>query len=80
MAPHRSVVHPDTPPSIGQLYTVQEVATMLRVTYRAVHKWIYEGTLPGVRFGTALRIRQADLEAFGVATGQPAATTATAEE
>jgi excisionase family DNA binding protein len=50
---------------MGQLYTVEEVAEFLRVTQRAVQVWIKRGELPAVRYGRLLRIRQADLAAFG---------------
>ena len=50
---------------MGQLYTVEEVARFLRVTQRAVQVWIKRGELTAVRYGRLLRVRQADLVAFG---------------
>jgi len=50
---------------MGQLYTVEEVARFLRVSPRAVQVWIRDGMLTAVRYGRLLRIRQADLVAFG---------------
>jgi excisionase family DNA binding protein len=55
------------PTTIGPLYTTAEVATMLRVNQRTVQEWIRGGHLPAVRYGRLLRIRQADLAAFGEA-------------
>jgi excisionase family DNA binding protein len=52
-------------PPMGKLYTVEEVARFLRVSPRAVQVWIRSGTLTAVRYGRLLRIRQADLAAFG---------------
>jgi len=67
----------DTPTlSTGPLYTTQEVARMLKVSQRTVQDWIREGALPAVRYGRLLRVRQADLEAFGeVLTGHPSTDT-----
>ena len=50
---------------LGQLYTIEEVAGFLRVTQRAVQLWIKRGELPAVHYGRLLRVRQADLVAFG---------------
>ena len=55
---------------MGQLYTVEEVAGFLRVTQRAVQVWIKGGMLPALRYGRLLRIRQADLIAFGESLNQ----------
>jgi excisionase family DNA binding protein len=59
-----SAVLPADPP-VGQLYTTEEVAKLLRVSQRTVQDWIRSGTLTAVRYGRLLRIRQADLAAFG---------------
>ena len=53
------------PPIVGQLYTTDEVGKLLRVSQRTVQDWIRSGTLTAVRYGRLLRIRQADLTAFG---------------
>jgi excisionase family DNA binding protein len=47
------------------LYTTDEVAKLLRVSQRTVQVWIRSGELTAVRYGRLLRIRQADLAAFG---------------
>ena len=65
---------------MGQLYTVEEVAGFLRVTQRAVQVWIKSGTLPAVRFGRLLRIRQADLAHFGKEVGTHAPPAEQAQE
>ena len=57
---------------MDQLYTTAEVAKLLRVSQRTVQVWIREGQLTAVRYGRLLRVRQADLVAFGeVLTGHP---------
>jgi excisionase family DNA binding protein len=60
----RAVVPADTP-VVDQLYTTDEVAKLLRVSQRTVQVWIRDGMLTAVRYGRLLRIRQADLAAFG---------------
>ena len=62
---HLSDVVTADPPIVGTLYTTDEVAKMLRVSQRTVQDWIRAGTLTAVRYGRLLRIRQADLAAFG---------------
>jgi excisionase family DNA binding protein len=53
------------PTSLGTLYTTQEVAAMLKVAQRTVQFWIRNRQLPAVRYGHLLRVREADLAAFG---------------
>jgi excisionase family DNA binding protein len=65
---------------MGQLYTPEEVAGFLRVTPRAVQLWIKRGELPAVRYGRVLRIRQADLVAFGAVLNQPTSPADQAQE
>jgi excisionase family DNA binding protein len=65
MEHHPSAVIPADPPTVGPLYTTDEVAQLLRVSQRTVQDWIRSGTLTAVRYGRLLRIRQADLAAFG---------------
>jgi excisionase family DNA binding protein len=60
---HTAVVTVD--PSIGTLYTTAQVATILHVSQHTVQTWIRNGMLPAIRYGRVLRIRQADLVAFG---------------
>ena len=62
---HPSAVVTADPPIVGPLYTTDEVAKLLRVSQRTVQGWIRSGTLTAVRYGRLLRIRQADLAAFG---------------
>ena len=69
MDEHPSAVAPMASP-MGQLYTIEEVARFLRVTQRAVQVWIKRGELPAVRYGRLLRVRQADLVAFGEVLNQ----------
>jgi excisionase family DNA binding protein len=59
---------------LGQYYTTQEVAQVLRVSQRTVQEWIRTGNLTAVRYGRLLRVRQADLLAFGqeLTKGAPA--------
>jgi excisionase family DNA binding protein len=58
------------PPIIGPLYTTGDVAKMLHVSQRTVQDWIRSGALTAVRYGRLLRIRQADLVAFGEVVNQ----------
>jgi excisionase family DNA binding protein len=69
------VATPVDPSVIGPLLTTMEVAKLLRVSQRTVQDWIREGALPAVRYGKLVRVRQADLAAFGepVSKGAPAA-------
>ena len=64
MDEHPSAVATTESP-MGQLYTIEEVAGFLRVTQRAVQVWIKRGDLTAIRYGRLLRVRQADLTAFG---------------
>jgi excisionase family DNA binding protein len=57
-------------PPMGQLYTTDEVAKILRVSQRTVQVWIRDGSLTAVRYGRLLRVRQADLAAFGEVLNQ----------
>ena len=50
---------------LGQVYTTEEVSRLLRVSQRTVQDWIRQGILPAVRYGQLLRVRHADLVAFG---------------
>jgi len=47
-----------------KLYTVQEVAKLLRVTDSTVRRWLKNGDLPRVKLGHVIRIRPGDLEKF----------------
>jgi excisionase family DNA binding protein len=73
------VVTTDTP-IISPLYTTQEVARLLRVSQRTVQDWIRSGSLTAVRYGRLLRIRQADLAAFGEVLPRRPTPTGAAQE
>ena len=70
MDQHPSAVVIAVPPMVGPLYTTDEVAELLKVSQRTVQDWIRSGTLTAVRYGRLLRIRQADLQAFGEVLNQ----------
>jgi excisionase family DNA binding protein len=70
MDQHPSAVTTADTPILGPLYTTDEVAKLLRVSQRTVQEWIRSGTLTAVRYGRLLRIRQADLAAFGQVLNQ----------
>ena len=63
------------PPIVGPLYTIGEVAKLLKVSQRTVQVWIRDGTLTAIRYGRLFRVRQADLAAFGEVLNQRTATT-----
>jgi excisionase family DNA binding protein len=69
-----AVVTTDSP--VGQLYTTDEVAQLLRVSQRTVQVWIRDGMLTAVRYGRLLRVRQADLATFGEVLTRHATPTA----
>jgi excisionase family DNA binding protein len=62
---HPADVVTAAPPTVGHLYTTDEVAKLLRVSQRTVQVWIRDGMLTAVRYGRLLRVRQADLASFG---------------
>jgi excisionase family DNA binding protein len=47
-----------------QFYTVEQVAEALGVCSRSIRRWIRSGDLPAHRFGSAVRVADADLRAF----------------
>jgi excisionase family DNA binding protein len=53
-------------PGLSGLLTTREVATLLRVSQRTVQDWVRTGQLAAVRYGRLVRLRQADVVAFGV--------------
>jgi excisionase family DNA binding protein len=80
MQPDDATVVTADPTRVGALYTTGEVAKLLRVHPRTIQEWIKSGMLPAVRYGKLLRIRQADLVAFGeVLPGRPHTADATPE-
>jgi excisionase family DNA binding protein len=50
---------------VGRVYTPQEVAELLKVSYRTVQEWIRMGKLGAIRYGRLYRIRAEDLAEFG---------------
>ena len=59
-----------TESTVGQLYTTDEVAKLLRVSQRTVQVWIRDGMLTAIKYGRLLRVRQADLATFGEVLNQ----------
>jgi excisionase family DNA binding protein len=76
---HSSAALTADTPSVGPLYTTDEVAKLLRVSQRTVQVWIRDGSLTAVRYGRLLRIRQADLAAFGEVLNQRTTTSEAAD-
>jgi excisionase family DNA binding protein len=58
--------------------TVAEVAGLLKLNQQTVRNWIDQGSLPAVRVGRRVRIRQSDLERV-LADGYSAGNASTAE-
>lgn len=50
--------------STGRLFTVAEVADVMRVSNMTVYRLIKTGELPAVRVGKGYRIFESDLERF----------------
>lgn len=48
----------------GRLFTVAEVAEVMRVSNMTVYRLIRSGELPALRVGKGYRIFESDLEAF----------------
>ncbi|MFC3298148.1 helix-turn-helix domain-containing protein [Arthrobacter agilis] len=44
--------------STGQLYTVAEVAAMMRVSKMTVYRLVQSGTIQSIRFGRSYRVPQ----------------------
>lgn len=47
-----------------ELFTPQEIATMLKVPRKTVYAWLHQGKLKGVKAGDLWRIPRESLEAF----------------
>jgi excisionase family DNA binding protein len=54
----------DEEDALEQLYTLDEVARILRVHRLTARRYITTGLLPAAKMGRAWRVRGADLEAF----------------
>jgi len=48
----------------NNFYTVEEVASLLKVHPNTVRGWIRQGKLNAIKINTLTRIRKADLEIF----------------
>ena len=46
------------------VFTVEEVAAMLKVTPFTVRRWLKEGQIRGIKFGKLWRICESDLDVF----------------
>jgi len=46
------------------IYTIDEVAKMLRVSYLTVYRWIQAGKLPAIKAGKQYRITKNQLDKF----------------
>ena len=47
-----------------ELFTVEEVADMLKCDVETVRRWLREGQLQGVKLGRAWRVQKKDLDQF----------------
>jgi len=47
-----------------QYYSIEEVATMLKVAYLTVYRWVQSGKLKAVKAGKQYRITRKDLDNF----------------
>lgn len=47
-----------------QYYSIEEVATMLKVAYLTVYRWIQSGKLKAVKAGKQYRIERGSIENF----------------
>lgn len=45
-------------------YSIEEVATMLKVVYLTVYRWIQTGKLTAYKAGKQYRIKESDLNTF----------------
>jgi excisionase family DNA binding protein len=50
--------------NFSQVYTVEEVAKMLKVSDQTVRALIRQGNLPALRIGRVWRIKKEDLRAY----------------
>jgi excisionase family DNA binding protein len=63
-------------PLTEQFLTVAEVAEMLKLNQQTIRNWIDAGTLPAVRIGRRVRVKQSDLQrlldaGYQAGTGSP---------
>ena len=55
---------PKSSPRIGKFYTIQEIADLLGISLRTVHRWTSSRQLPAYKIGGLLRVSEDDLRAF----------------
>jgi len=56
--------NPQIFPKAGKLLKVKEVAEKLQVSRSLAYQMIRRGELPSIRFGSAVRVQQSDLDVF----------------
>lgn len=42
----------------GKVYTVREVAEMLKLSESAIRNWVFNNTIPYIRIGGAVRFKE----------------------
>jgi len=47
-----------------KLYTIDEIAEILKVTQRTIYNYIKSGALKAIKIGKYWRVKQSDLEQF----------------
>lgn len=47
-----------------QYYSIEEIATMLKVAYLTVYRWVRAGKLVALKAGKQYRIRKEELDKF----------------
>jgi len=47
-----------------KLYTIDEIAEILKVTQRTIYNYIKSGTLKAIKIGKYWRVKHSDLEKF----------------
>jgi len=47
-----------------QYYSIEEVASMLKVAYLTVYRWVQKGKLKAIKAGKQYRINKKELDSF----------------
>ncbi len=71
------VIHNDMPPTGAQTpkyISLADAGTILGVHSRTVRRAVSRGEIQAFKFGTALRVRVADVDAWAAARAVPSAT------
>ena len=55
---------PTSPPELGEILRLDEVAKYLKVSKKTVYKMVRSGKLPAFKFGKHWRVARAELEAW----------------